>query len=164
MISGVTSCVTPAFLPHWPAKPMSLSNHKWQMTYCQSSDTFQMEHMETLSTHPYYAPPTPFLPPPPTLITPTPPLLPGSISISTFAWTLLQCRVMYNYALTIVLCMLCQWSKDQWSYFFTQRIMYTEKACNCSRQAHRGHPSCPWSQSYSNKQINCEDWRRVQFL
>ena len=23
-----------AFLAHWPAKPMRLSNHKWQMTYC----------------------------------------------------------------------------------------------------------------------------------
>ena len=40
------------FLAHWPAKPMNLFNHKWQVIFCLSVDTFLVERMET---HPPYS-------------------------------------------------------------------------------------------------------------
>ena len=86
------------FLAHWPAKPMSLSNHKWQITWHLSVDTFQIEHTETTSNHPYYPLPIttpntlthhhPYYPPShPCYPLSTPPLLPYPplTLISTFA-------------------------------------------------------------------------------
>ena len=98
---------------------MSQSNHIWQiiLAICLwihfmtnypgylSVDTFQIEHMETISTlTPYYTPLPTYLTTPnhpcSYHLLPTP--SPGSISI--FAYTLWQWLVMYKSALTIVTC------------------------------------------------------------
>ena len=114
-----------------PAKPISLSNHKPQAHTCYLSvDTFQMEHMETTpTTHLFHHPlPTPSLPCP-TQPTPTtsyhyptvylvPPPTHTHPLIHLHFHICIHFVLMYKWSLTIVMCMLCKWATDPWSYFF----------------------------------------------